>query len=566
MSAPAPISSRKPAPGEIPEVGFVLEGTFPYVKGGVSSWIDQAVNAMPNVTFGVHFIGGPRNLYHGQVYKLGPNILAYEEDFLRGEPALPRRRATKAARLRFAIAVDRLIGALNGPDELAAFWVVSDMVTDDALHLTLDDLFATPEGWEVVRHTYNRFAQGESFLDFHYAFRNVAASLWEALLLSKKTPSALMYHSVCTGYAGMAAAAAARREGAKLFLTEHGLYVMERVVEISAVRWLRDTGTLNIDFTGDISPVKKLFIDLFLLVGRVCYHSSDRISNLFPSNTPIQVSLGAPVARIESIANGIDPAVFAKALQLRRERRAKEDDSTPGMVGFVGRVSRIKDVPTLIRAMAMVIKKRPGSKLHLVGPGDEEPDYYEECKQLARDLGIADAIDFAGSRKVTEELWKMDTLVLTSLSEGLPFVILEAFAVGIPCISTDVGSCRMVIEGNGSVEDDKPAGYITRVGMAHETADAILKLIGNRENCERMGQNGLDRVTSLYRQSEIMAKYETIYHELAGMNPRAPAPALKSAAMSAPAPTAPAMADPPPHRPADIAPIPTIAPRRDNHP
>jgi glycosyltransferase involved in cell wall biosynthesis len=190
-------------------------------------------------------------------------------------------------------------------------------------------------------------------------------------------------------------------------------------------------------------------------------------------------------------------------------------------VGFVGRVSQIKDVPTLIRAMGMVIKKRPGAKLLLVGPGDEEPEYYEQCKQLARELGIGEDIDFAGSRKVTEELWKMDTLVLTSLSEGLPFVILEAFAVGIPCISTDVGSCRMVIEGNGSAEDDKPAGYITRVGMPHETADAILKLLGDRENCERLGQNGLDRVVSLYRQSEIMAQSETIYHELSAAHPGA---------------------------------------------
>lgn len=516
---PEPEPFRRPPRGVMPEVGYVLEGTFPYVKGGVSSWIDQAVNAMPDVTFGIHFIGGPRDLYHGRAYKLGANILAYEEDFLTGNPPAGRRRASPKTRLNFAIAVDRLIGALNGPDELAAFWVVSDMVTDDRSHLSLDDLFATPEGWEVVRHTYNRFARGESFLDFHYAFKNVAASLWEALLLSKKTPPALMYHSVCTGYAGMAAAAAARREGSKLFLTEHGLYVMERVVEISAVKWLRDTGMLGIDFTGDISPVKKLFIDMFLLVGRVCYHSCDRISNLFPSNTPIQVSLGAPADRIESIANGIDPAVFANALKLRDERRSKETADTPGMVGFVGRVSRIKDVPTLIRAMALVIKKRPGTRLHLVGPGDEEPDYYEECKRLAAELGIADLIEFAGSRKVTDELWKMDTLVLTSLSEGLPFVILEAYAAGIPCIATDVGSCRMIIEGNGSPEDAEPAGYITRVGMANETADAILALVGDRENCDRLGRNGLKRVQALYRQSEIMDRYQKIYRELASSQP-----------------------------------------------
>lgn len=499
----------------LPDVGFVLEGTFPYVKGGVSAWVDQAVNAMPDVTFGVHFIGGDRSLYgHGPAYKLPSNIIAYEEDFLRGEPPSSARRASIATRLRFAAAVDALIDSLNGPGELDAFWEVSDMVTDDSLHLSMDDLFASPEGWEMIRRTYGRFARGESFLDFYYSFRNVASSLWEALLLSKKTPSARMYHSVCTGYAGMAAAAAARRVGAQMFLTEHGLYVMERVVEISSARWLRDSGTLNIDFSTDISPVKRLFVDLFLLVGRVCYHSATVTSNLFPSNTPIQVSLGAPGDRIVSIANGIDPAVFAKALELRRERRAKENDATPGMVGFVGRVSRIKDVPTLIRAMALVIKARPGSRLHLVGPGDEEPDYYEECKELARTLGIADAIEFAGSRKVTEELWKMDVLVLTSLSEGLPFVILEAFAVGIPCISTDVGSCRMIIEGNGSPEDAHPAGYITRVGMARETADAILKLIGDRANCERMGENGLRRVRALYRQSDIMARYKTLYREL----------------------------------------------------
>ena len=122
------------------------------------------------------------------------------------------------------------------------------------------------------------------------------------------------------------------------------------------------------------------------------------------------------------------------------------------MVGLIGRVVPIKDVKTFLRAMRGVISAMPQAEGWIVGPEEEDPEYVSECRSLMASLGLEGKVHFLGFQRIQDILPKLGLMVLTSISEAQPLVILEAWAAGTPVVSSDVGSCRELIEG-GSAED-----------------------------------------------------------------------------------------------------------------
>src|SRR4029077_1168508 len=111
-------------------------------------------------------------------------------------------------------------------------------------------------------------------------------------------------------------------------------------------------------------------------------------------------------------------------------------------IGFVGRVVPIKDVKTFIRAVKIVVTAHPGARAVIAGPGDEDPAYLAECQALTATLGVAERVEFTGRVDVKTIYPRVDVLVLTSISEGLPLVILEAAAARIPGVSPAAGGAR----------------------------------------------------------------------------------------------------------------------------
>jgi glycosyltransferase involved in cell wall biosynthesis len=110
---------------------------------------------------------------------------------------------------------------------------------------------------------------------------------------------------------------------------------------------------------------------------------------------------------------------------------------------------------------------------------------------------------------------KLDVVVLTSVSEGLPFVILEAHAAGIPCVSSDVGACKELLEG--LTKEDKaigPSGVITHVASPGETAEAIIAMIQDKTWYNKLCENSLTRVDKFYRLEDVNARYTQLYHDL----------------------------------------------------
>ena len=127
-----------------------------------------------------------------------------------------------------------------------------------------------------------------------------------------------------------------------------------------------------------------------------------------------------------------------------------------------------------------------------------------------------DKIKFFGHSDITTILPKSALQTLTSISEGMPLVILEGFAAGVPCVATDVGSCRDLIEG-GLSEDDKRiglAGAVTGIANPEALANEYIRFL-NFDNgaWEQAQKNAMTRVERYYKQDMFLQEYREIYNE-----------------------------------------------------
>lgn len=508
---------------KVADVCLVLEGTYPYVQGGVSSWVHQIVTELPGVNFALFYLGSTRAQARERRYTPPANVVSITEVFL-FEPLPPEEmkpgRIEGTLRRKIYQALREFYFCADETQRIAAFWqvmAVLDEIDARGAEFTFGNLMQDEEAWELLTELCMKFAPDASFIDFFWAVRFVHLPVWTALRARRLLPEAKMYHSVSTGYAGLLGAVAARRFGAPYLITEHGIYTKERIAEISQATWIYDPANRYFDVSEGIGVFKRFWINLFMLLGRIAYAEAPRIVSLFEGNTHLQVEFGADARRLEVIPNGIDVTKFDAALA-KRAARLSQGLGDEIVIGFIGRVVPIKDVKTLIRAARTVIAREPRAVFHIIGPTEEDPDYFEECRQMLSLLGLEKKVLFLGPKNVREILAGLDVCLLTSISEGLPLIILEAFAAGVPCVATDVGACRELLFGR--TDEDKRigrAGLLTKICSPLDTADAVLKVAASAETLLEMGRAGRKRAETHYRQADILARYHGFYtnHEWA---------------------------------------------------
>ncbi|MBB6253670.1 glycosyltransferase [Nitrospirillum iridis] len=151
------------------------------------------------------------------------------------------------------------------------------------------------------------------------------------------------------------------------------------------------------------------------------------------------VSLGIPAVRVTTIPNAIEPPVPAPRADTRRELGL-----APGhlAIGFVGRLTAHKGIDILISAFARAHAAAPHARLIIIGDGP----WGDEARGQAETLGCATAITWLGARDAVRFYSAFDLLAQPSRYEGLSYTLLEAAAVGLPILATDVGGTRDVID------------------------------------------------------------------------------------------------------------------------
>ena len=303
-------------------------------------------------------------------------------------------------------------------------------------------------------------------------------------------PQADVYHTIATGYAGVLARLGSYKYKVPFLLTEHGIYTREREEEIIRANWV-------------LPDFKDMWISFFYMLSSAAYDGATMVTSLFARASRTQIEIGADPAKCRAVANGI-----------HFDRFAGIPERLPGgpiHIGAILRLAPIKDVKTMLYAFAEVERNIPGVKLFIAGPEDDH-DYALECRELARQLHIRNAV-FMGTINVLDYMGDFDFTVLSSISEGQPLSVLESFAAGRPCVTTDVGCCKELIYGEGE-DHFGQAGYCVPPMQPHALARAMEDLCRNSARRLQMGRIGKKRAQAFFRHEDMIANYLDTYDEV----------------------------------------------------
>ncbi len=482
------------------DVCLVLEATYPYVAGGVSTWVHQLLSQMPNIKFGIVHIAAHVDHSRTIKYQVPDNVMFLQDVYLH-DYQLTRREKNKLTVSQVGVIKKfyeaMFAGKLDGFSEFAKIF------RDEAQQIDLVEFFQSELVYLTLNEFYQKYAGEESYLDFFWTFRDTHLPILQTL--RAQIPRAKIYHAVSTGYAGVLAALAKMERGGKYFLTEHGIYNHERFLEISQSNWIYEKYYRSFRASAHLSLFKRWWVGIFQMMGRIAYQYADQIFTLYEGNKIRQIMEGANPDKVSIIPNGIDLKPY-EVLQ-----RAPKKFPT---IGLIGRVVNIKDIKTYIHAAKLVVQRIPEAKFYVIGPTDEEEDYDEECRNLVNFLGLEEVVQFTGRKNVMDYYQFLDVVVLTSLSEAQPYIILEANAAGIPVVATDVGACREMLEGRaGEDQHLGSSGMLTEVANPNATAQAILYLLQQREFYQKCVEAGKQRVKLYYDQDDLLASYLNLYEQ-----------------------------------------------------
>ena len=490
------------------DIALLLEGTFPYVSGGVSSWVNQIIRAFPEYRFAIVFLGSRREDYGDPKYPLPDNVVHFEAHYLyddltsRAEPA--SRPGDDAAYALIEQMHEHFAPGQPVASALQEFRAVARQMLPGG-RLTADDFLYSEASWDMICDHYRRFCTDPSFVDYFWTVRIMHTPLWKLARVAKDLLPVRVLHSVSTGYAGFLGALLHQTRDVPLVLSEHGIYTKERKIDLFKSEWIRDNRNVFQRDPTELSYFRQMWIGFFEWLGRFCYDAADPIIALYEANRLRQVADGAPDGRTQNIPNGIALARFAPL-------RALRPAEPPPVLCLIGRVVPIKDVKTFIRAMRRVVNRMPAAEGWIAGPEDEDKAYAAECHALVRSLGLENHVRFLGFQKVEDLMPKIGLTILSSISEALPLVILEGYAAGVPTVSTDVGSCRQLVEGLD--EADRaigPSGAIVNIADPQALADAAVALLADGEAWQAASRAGIARVERYYTDRMMFDRYRQVY-------------------------------------------------------
>lgn len=213
-----------------------------------------------------------------------------------------------------------------------------------------------------------------------------------------------------------------------------------------------------------------------------------------------------PAARLRLIYNGVDTAQYRPDPGARATVRA-ELGLTPAEAALisVGRLSREKDYPTLLKALALLGGGGGRPRLLMIGDGPERP----ALERIAGELGLGGAVLWLGERQdVPRLLSAADAFVLSSLSEGVSIAILEAMAVGLPVTATMVG-------GNPELVEQGRGGLLVPPADPEALAGALGRLLDDPALAKAMGASARVRAEERFSLAATARAYAGLYREVA---------------------------------------------------
>lgn len=482
------------------EIALVTEGTYPYYTGGVSVWCHQLIEGMPDHNF--HVVAVSVNGLERSIWTPPSNLVSVTNLPLWGFEKTVRRAGVEPPPAWFeqihltflrilirptAVLNQRPLGIYNSfLNALHAMFRYAQEADLSAALLSNRSLERLMDLWHSAEMDEDVASPGERAKPIlTLADALMVSDFLEHLLrpLSRPPLRVDLVHSAMNGLSTLAGMASKWTYGAPLVLSEHGIYLRERYLS----------------YLNDPMPyaVKMLLLNFFRLLNSAAYQVADIIAPHSRYNRRWQLHNGARAAQLRTMYNGVDPSEFFPSEEVETD--------TPTMV-FMGRIDPLKDLHTLIRSFALVKDNVPKARLRIFGPvpiGNEV--YYGSCVKLIEELGLSDSVRFEGRVKHPADAYRAGhVVVLSSISEGFPYTVIEAMACGRATVSTNVGG---VAEGVGE------AGIVVAPRDVQGIAEACVKLLDNPELRHSMGTQARERILQKFTLEQSIEAYRDAYDE-----------------------------------------------------
>jgi glycosyltransferase involved in cell wall biosynthesis len=243
---------------------------------------------------------------------------------------------------------------------------------------------------------------------------------------------------------------------------------------------------------------------LYNRIDRMCVRHYERVICVSQDLRNECLAAGARPERCILIENGVDTEQYARRVSPEEAKRRLGIAPHRFLIGAVGRLSAEKGFDVLIHAVNRLLGQGFDVELAIAGEGDQR----RHLEKLISALGCGDRVRLLGYRADTLEMYEaMDIYALSSLSEGLPNVVLEAMALEIPVVATRVGAIPQLL-------DHERSGLIVEPGSDDELARALSRLLLDSGLRISAGMAGRERVVASYSFDARMRKIRAIYDDL----------------------------------------------------
>lgn len=310
-------------------------------------------------------------------------------------------------------------------------------------------------------------------------------AVWQLWRIFRREQFAIVHtHQAKAALVGQIAARAA---GVPVVVnTLHGFYFHDRTPRIKRAMWIA------------LERFQALFSDLIL-----SQNPEDIV-------TAIRERI-CRAGRIEYLGNGIDLSRFDPDTLPPDARTGTRTSlgiaQQARVVGFVGRLVREKGILDLFAAFRRVLERFPDAVLLVVGPEDSVKSD-AVASATAAEYGIADRAVFVGYRHDMPDLYHaMDVCVLPSYREGFPRSPMEASAMGVPCVATDIRGCRQVVRPEQN-------GLLYPVGDQVALADAVNRILANPSLAASMAAAGRRMAREQFNERDVFARVGDAYGRL----------------------------------------------------
>ncbi len=470
------------------------EGTYPFHHGGVSVWCDQLVRGLPDFEFKIFAITNSPN--SKPVYSLPLNVTGTRPVALWGTQEPGCQGAT------FAEIYQRKARTTSGvvqKEFLESFYHAADCIVDSTrppecfakalldLHLYFKHFdfaktMTSPEAWDVFLRVCERSFPGGEELTIHDATTCMRWMQRYLGVLAVPLPRTDITHGSMSGLSSVPGVLNKFLNGTPFILTEHGIFMRELYLSLMRV--------------GQSNACRRFLLAFNEAIVRMNYHYADVVTALGTFNKSWQIELGAAESKVRITPNGTDPERFYAPFRSRKERL---------VVVTMARIYPLKGIEFLLRAAAK-IKPRTSTVLFRILGEVADEEYFQGCRTFITENGLEDMVEFGDTKVPAAALRDADVFCLPSVSEGMPYSILEAMFSGLPVVATDVGNISEMLGGTGIVVPPADPEALAR---------ALLSLVDNPETAYHqrlaLGEAAQKRAHSLYTTKQAVGRFKDIY-------------------------------------------------------